>query len=70
VKDLRRQVRSLQTLPERFEIIPEAAQTGDAHRHLPFGNYRIIYRVEAKRVLILRILHAARLLDPSMLPQE
>jgi toxin ParE1/3/4 len=56
----------LETLPYSFEVIPEAADLGIKYRHKLFGSYRIIYRVEESRVAIVRLIHGARLLDPSM----
>jgi toxin ParE1/3/4 len=40
------------------------------YREVLQGNYRIIYRVNAKRVVIVAVYHAARLLDPSELPSR
>jgi toxin ParE1/3/4 len=45
--------------------MPEAEDAGRPWRHLLFGNYRIIYRVDENRVTILRVVHAAQLLDRS-----
>ena len=39
---------------------------GTAYRHLVFGDYRTIFRVSGGTVFVLRIVHGARLLDPSM----
>lgn len=57
---IRRHIRSLRTLPERYEIIPEAVQQGEDYRHVIYGNYRIIYRIDPGRVIVLRVIHAAR----------
>jgi plasmid stabilization system protein ParE len=62
--------RSLRSLPERYEIIPEADTLDLDCRHLQFGNYRILYRVEERRVRILRVLHAARQLTAEMFQAE
>jgi len=35
----------------------------DEVRQLLYGEFRIVYRVEAKRVLILTVRHGRRLLD-------
>jgi toxin ParE1/3/4 len=69
VKEIRRCVRSLRENPERYEVIPEDIPTEYVYRHLLHGIYRIIYRVETKRVLVIRVIHGARLLRPSMLPE-
>ena len=64
---LEKQISTLEHFPERCSLIPENEILNSAHRHLIHGNYRTIFRVEGKRVYILRILHGARLLDSSML---
>lgn len=72
VRLAQRHVLSLRSLPLRYEVIPEIAE-GDfefPYRHLVFGNYRIIYRVEETLVLIVRVIHAARLLTPEMVPGD
>jgi plasmid stabilization system protein ParE len=60
-------IRSLRTLPERYERVPEDELLTFDCRHVPYGNYRIVYRVEDRRVRVLRVIHAARLLTPEML---
>jgi plasmid stabilization system protein ParE len=62
--------RSLRSMPFRHEVIPEADETGLEHRHLIRGNYRIIYRVEERKVLVVRVIHAARQLTRRMLRDE
>ncbi len=49
---------SLQTLPLRGRTVPEA--NSESIRELLFGSYRIIYRVEPTRVLLMTVVHAAR----------
>jgi plasmid stabilization system protein ParE len=72
LRDAERRVFSLGSLPLRFEVIPEASEEDFEfeYRHLIFGNYRIVYRVEETRVLVVRVIHAARLLSPEMLRDE
>ncbi len=54
-------VESLERLPEIGRTVPE---TDDENiRELLFHNYRIIYRFEKERILILTIIHGARSLD-------
>jgi toxin ParE1/3/4 len=60
-------IRSLRSLPERFERVPEDELLIFDCRHIIHGNYRILYRVEERRVRVLRVIHAARLLTPEML---
>ena len=38
--------------------MPEA--NDDSIRELIFGNYRVIYRLEAERVLLLTVIHGSR----------
>ena len=57
---------TLRTHPLRHEIIPEAKEINRAYRHFLFGKYRVIYAVEEHRVVVLRVIHSARLLDESM----
>lgn len=63
--DARRLIRSLAFMPLRFELVPE--EIGDEYRHALFGNYRIIFRVTADTVLVLRIVRAEQLLTARLL---
>jgi toxin ParE1/3/4 len=69
-KELRRQMRTLKTFPESHERIPEHAHVGEEYRHLLYGNFRVIYRVEKNRVVVVRVIRAAQLLERSMLPES
>jgi len=51
-------VESLAAFPERGRNVPEAAE--ENIRELIFYNYRIMYRVEKERILILTVIHGAR----------
>jgi plasmid stabilization system protein ParE len=57
-------LQSLEDLPERCPIAPEAATHGLNVRQLLYGRspmvYRILYAVEGDSVYILHIRHAAR----------
>jgi toxin ParE1/3/4 len=53
---------SLVSMPERVPMIPENNLLGTNYRHLIYGNYRIIFRIQEDSVLVLRIIHGARLL--------
>ena len=48
----------LQEFPEMGRRVPEAEQ--ESVRELIFRNYRIIYRVETHRVVILSLVHGSR----------
>ncbi len=62
--------RSLRTMPYRCERIPEGEALGVEDRHLLFGNYRIIFRIQKSRVRVLRVIHGARQLTREMLQDE
>jgi plasmid stabilization system protein ParE len=59
----------LERIPRRASAIPEAEDLGVRYRHLLLGVYRVIFRIEGRRVLILRVIHGARLLDLSILEE-
>lgn len=46
------------TFPRVGRKVPEADD--DSIREILFGNYRILYRIEESRVLVLMIIHGAR----------
>ena len=62
VRAFDQRARSLQQVPLRCEVIPEAEEIGFDYRHLIWGNYRIIYKVVGNAVIIMRVFHGARLL--------
>jgi len=66
VQVLEEQIASLEKFPERCLRIPENAILSTAYRHLVFGVYRTLYRITGERVIILRVVHGARLLDSSL----
>jgi plasmid stabilization system protein ParE len=49
--------------PERGRRVTELARA-DA-RELLFGNYRVVYRIEPRRVAILTVRHLRRRFDPE-----
>lgn len=63
---LEEQIASLEQFPERCPRIPENEILGTAYRHLIYGAYRTIFRVTGQRVIILRVIHGARLLDAGL----
>ncbi len=67
IQRIQKQILRLQTMPLRHEVIPEARDIGIEYRHALLGPYRTIYRVENDRVLVVRVIHGARLLDPALL---
>lgn len=66
VSRLEEQIETLENFPNRCPPIPENELLGTHYRHLIFGNYRTIFRVDKKTVYVLRMIHGARLLDTSM----
>jgi toxin ParE1/3/4 len=63
---LEEQIASLKRFPERCPRIPENEILGTSYRHLLHGSYRTFFRITGSRVVILRVIHAARLLDTSL----
>jgi toxin ParE1/3/4 len=66
---LEEQIGTLERFPERCPLVPENELLGTAYRHLLYGNYRTIFKIVGSRVIILRVLHGARLLDTGMLEE-
>jgi toxin ParE1/3/4 len=64
---LEEQIGTLEHYPERCPLVPENDLLGTAYRHLLFGNYRTLFKIIGPRVIILRIIHGARLLDTGIL---
>jgi len=64
---LEEQIGTLERFPERSPLAPENELLGTAYRHLLYGNYRTIFKIVGSRVIILRVLHGARLLDTGIL---
>ena len=67
VQRLEEQIGTLERFPERCPLAPENELLGTTYRHLLYGNYRTIFKIVGSRVIILRVLHGARLLDTGML---
>lgn len=67
---LEKEVSTLETLPARCPLIFENDLMGTQYRHLIHGDYRIIFRIEARVVYLVRIFHVARLLDAAALGGE
>ena len=63
VEEIEKQIGSLEKFPLRCPVIPEAQELGRRYRHLIYGNYRTIFRIEGSKVIIMRVIHSARLLD-------
>lgn len=63
VDEIERQIDSLEKFPLRCQIIPETQELGREYRHLIYGNYRTIFKIKGTKVIIMRVIHSARLLD-------
>ncbi len=66
---LEEQIGALEVLPERCPLVPESEYLGVAYHHQIFGQYRTIFKIAGARVIIMRIIHGARLLDTEMLEE-
>jgi toxin ParE1/3/4 len=53
-------VASLKSYPENGRVVPEI--NNRAIRELLYGNYRIVYRVDEKRISILTVRHGKQIL--------
>lgn len=62
-----RNIASLEQWPQRCPIIPEASELAVEYRHLIDAPYRTIFRVARSTVIIVRVIHGARLLDLDIL---
>jgi plasmid stabilization system protein ParE len=66
-EEIENQIETLESSPLRCAVIPEAQELGEKYRHLIFGNYRTIFKIEGSTVIIMRVIHGARLLDMQIL---
>jgi plasmid stabilization system protein ParE len=62
-----RDIASLEQWPRRCAIIPEASELDVEYRHLVNAPYRTIFRIAGSRVIIVRAIHGAQLLDLDIL---
>jgi len=60
-------IASLEKWPRRCPIIPEASELEIEYRHLVNASYRTIFRIVGSRVIIVRVVHGAQLLDLDIL---
>jgi toxin ParE1/3/4 len=56
-------VATLSRLPERGRRVPDLPRAD--LRELLAGNYRMVYRIEARRIAVLTVRHLRRRFDPS-----
>lgn len=62
ISKVEEKILALTTMPERAPLILENTVLGTRYRHLVHGKYRIIFRIQGNAVIILRVIHGARLL--------
>ena len=67
IGELDRQIQNLEQFPMRCAVIPEATELGREYRHLIYGRYRTIFRVDGRVVWIVRVIHGAQLLATEVL---
>lgn len=56
------QARKLNLFPERYAVLEAFPHV----RRMPYGNYNIFYRVGTHEVVVLRVIHGARLTSPEL----
>lgn len=61
VSRLRARMQTLASMPERCPLAPENGFDGVEIRHLIFGEYRILFTINAAHVVILQVRHSARM---------
>jgi plasmid stabilization system protein ParE len=61
--EIERQIDSLEQFPLRCPVIQESQELGKEYRHIIYGHYRTIFKVAGSRVIIMRVIHGARLLS-------
>lgn len=66
VEEVERQIDSLGKFPQRCPIIPETEELGQEYHQLIYGNYRTIFCIQGLVVIIMRVVHHARLLDMQL----
>ena len=60
INALFRKTEELKAFPESGRVVPET--NNNTIRELIYGNYRIIYRIEEKRVSVLTVRHGKQIL--------
>ena len=65
--EIERQVQTLLRYPNRCPVIPEADDIGVEYRHLIWGHYRTVFRIEGSTVYVGRVVHGAQLLETGTL---
>lgn len=63
ILELEEKIYSLGTSPERCPLIPENGYWGTNYRHLIHKKYRVLYKIDADAVYVLRVVHGSYLLE-------
>jgi plasmid stabilization system protein ParE len=63
IDQIETEIDKLKKYPQRCPVIKESDLLGIEYRHLVLGNYRIIFKIDAEKIYILRIIHGSRLLN-------
>ena len=63
ILELEEKIFSLDSMPERFALIPENIFFGTNYRQIIHKTYRVIYKISGNSVFVLRVVHGAKLLD-------
>ena len=66
ITELEKQIDSLEHYPLRCPIIQESQELGKEYRHIIYGRYRTFFRVDGSSVIIMRVIHGARLLSTNI----
>ena len=61
IAGLRTKIKTLAAMPKRCPLAPEDGFDGLEIRHLIYGNYRIVFVIDAGQVVVLQVRHGARL---------
>jgi plasmid stabilization system protein ParE len=67
VHELRKKCFAFAEAPRGYPLVPRYEHHGIRRR--PFGSYLIFYRVGAKAIEVVHILHGARDYEPLMFPE-
>jgi plasmid stabilization system protein ParE len=57
------EIEKLKKYPARCSVINESEFFGFEYRQLVIGKYRIIFKIDADEVFIMRIIHGSRILN-------
>ena len=62
IRQIETEINKLKKYPQRCPVIKETELLGIEYRHLVLGNYRIIFKLDAENVYIMRVIHGSRIL--------